>query len=220
MIDFGNLSIQLFHFVSSHSSLRMSNLVPHVVIDANDHLLGRLSSVVAKELLSGKKVVVVHAEKIAIAGTFFRTRQHYIDYFQKRTNFNHTRGPFHFHDPAVILRKTVRRMCPNKTQRGKAAMQRLSTFSGVPDKYATNHVIVPEAMRELRLKPTSKYCVLGDIAEAIGWKYAAPTADQEKHWAVADQKRRAEWNADFAKAMHNPEVAKLTEQLKKYGYGQ
>jgi len=40
-----------------------------VVIDGKGHLLGRLTSVVAKQLLQGKKIVVVRAEQIVISGS-------------------------------------------------------------------------------------------------------------------------------------------------------
>lgn len=40
-----------------------------VVIDGRGHLLGRLASVVAKELLGGQKVVVVRSEQITISGS-------------------------------------------------------------------------------------------------------------------------------------------------------
>lgn len=40
-----------------------------VVVDGRGHLLGRLASVVAKELLCGQKVVVVRAEQIIISGS-------------------------------------------------------------------------------------------------------------------------------------------------------
>ena len=40
-----------------------------VVVDARAHMLGRLASVVAKELLSGQKVVVVRCEGLNISGS-------------------------------------------------------------------------------------------------------------------------------------------------------
>lgn len=45
-----------------------------VVIDGKGHLLGRLASVVAKQLLSGQKIVVVRAEALNISGEFFRAK--------------------------------------------------------------------------------------------------------------------------------------------------
>ena len=40
-----------------------------IVIDARDHLMGRLASTVAKELLLGQRVVVVRAEELNISGS-------------------------------------------------------------------------------------------------------------------------------------------------------
>lgn len=39
------------------------------VVDGRGHLLGRLASIVAKELLCGQKVVVVRCEQITISGS-------------------------------------------------------------------------------------------------------------------------------------------------------
>ena len=39
-----------------------------VVIDCRGHIMGRLASIVAKELLAGQKVVCVRCEELNIAG--------------------------------------------------------------------------------------------------------------------------------------------------------
>lgn len=48
-----------------------------VVIDGKGHLLGRLASIVAKQLLSGQKIVVVRCEALNISGEFFRAKRTY-----------------------------------------------------------------------------------------------------------------------------------------------
>jgi large subunit ribosomal protein L13Ae len=40
-----------------------------IIIDGRDHLMGRLASVVAKELLAGQKVIVVRCDQICISGS-------------------------------------------------------------------------------------------------------------------------------------------------------
>lgn len=40
-----------------------------IIIDGRGHMLGRLASTVAKELLGGQKVVIVRAEQITISGS-------------------------------------------------------------------------------------------------------------------------------------------------------
>jgi hypothetical protein len=48
-----------------------------VVIDGKGHLLGRLASIVAKQLLNGQKIVIVRCEALNISGEFFRAKRTY-----------------------------------------------------------------------------------------------------------------------------------------------
>ena len=45
-----------------------------VIIDGRGHLVGRLASIVAKELISGQRVVVVRCEAINRSGSLFRNK--------------------------------------------------------------------------------------------------------------------------------------------------
>lgn len=49
--------------------------VEQIVIDGKGHLLGRLASTVAKQLLNGQKIVVVRCEALNISGEFFRAKR-------------------------------------------------------------------------------------------------------------------------------------------------
>jgi large subunit ribosomal protein L13Ae len=81
-------------------------------------------------------------------------------------------GPFHFRAPSRIFYKTVRGMIPHKTARGAAALERLKVFEGVPPPYdKQKRVVVPQALRVLRLKPGRKYCTVGRLSHEVGWKY-------------------------------------------------
>ncbi|CAD6644293.1 XXYS1_4_G0014020.mRNA.1.CDS.1 [Saccharomyces cerevisiae] len=145
---------------------------PVVVIDAKDHLLGRLASTIAKQVLNGQKIVVVRAEALNISGEFFRNKLKYHDFLRKATAFNKTRGPFHFRAPSRILYKAIRGMVSHKTARGKAALERLKIFEGIPPPYdKKKRVVVPQALRVLRLKPGRKYTTLGKLSTSVGWKY-------------------------------------------------
>ncbi len=55
-----------------------------VIIDAKDHMMGRLASYVAKMILNGKRVVVVRCEEINISGNFYRNKLKYLDFLRKR----------------------------------------------------------------------------------------------------------------------------------------
>ena len=51
-------------------------------------------------------------------------------------------------------------------------MERLKTFEGVPPPYdKKKRVVVPQALRVLRLKPGRKYCSVGRLGHEFGWKY-------------------------------------------------
>ena len=45
-----------------------------IIVDGKGHLLGRLASIVAKQILLGQKVVVVRSELINVSGSFFRNK--------------------------------------------------------------------------------------------------------------------------------------------------
>jgi len=45
-----------------------------IVIDGRGHLVGRLASKVAKELLSGQRIVVVRCELLLRSGSLFRNK--------------------------------------------------------------------------------------------------------------------------------------------------
>lgn len=150
----------------------MSTFEPVVVIDGKGHLLGRLASTVAKQLLNGQNIVVVRCEELNISGEFFRSKLKYHAYLRKATRFNKTHGPFHFRAPSRIFYKAVRGMVAHKTARGKAAMDRLKVFEGIPPPYDTKkRMVVPQALRVLRLKPGRKYCSVGRLSKEFGWNY-------------------------------------------------
>jgi len=143
-----------------------------VIIDGKGHLIGRLASVLAKELLNGQKVVVVRCEEIQISGSLFRNQLIFSKFLQHRGNTNPKRGPIHYRSPSRILWRTIRGMMPHKSKRGQAALERLKVFEGTPFPYdKMKRVVVPFALRVLRLKPGRKYCRLGDLASSVGWAH-------------------------------------------------
>ncbi|KND01809.1 ribosomal protein L13 [Spizellomyces punctatus DAOM BR117] len=150
----------------------MSTFQKEVVIDGKGHLLGRLASIVAKQLLNGQKIIIVRAEEINISGPFFRNKLKYMAFLRKRCVVNPARGVFHFRAPSRIFWRTVRGMVPHKTARGAAALERLKVFEGVPPPYdKQKRLVVPDALRVLRLSPGRKFTVLKRISSEFGWKY-------------------------------------------------
>jgi len=84
---------------------------------------------------------------------------------------NPRRGFVHYRAPSRMFWRVVRGMLPHKTPRGAAALGRLKVFEGVPHPYDTRkRVVVPDALKLIRLKNERKYCSLGDLAAQVGWK--------------------------------------------------
>ena len=143
-------------------------------------MLGRLASVIAKQLLNGQKIVAVKCEKITISGGFVRQKMKYERFARKRHLTNPKKGPYHFRAPSKILWRTIRGMIPHKTDRGALALGRLQTFEGIPPPYdKVKRQVVPAALKVLRLQHGHKYVVLGDLATAVGWKYADAVEELE-----------------------------------------
>lgn len=153
-----------------------------------------------------------------------RNKVKYAQFRNKRMNTNPGRGPFHFKSPAMMVWRTIRGMVNQKTVRGQEALQRLSTFEGVPAPYdKQKRVVVPAALRVMRLKPGRDYTIIGDLAHAVGWKHrellqrleSKRKADAqdffEKKKAKAALRRKAEEAA-------SSELAKVNEVLASAGF--
>uniref|UniRef100_A0A8C5EZ39 Large ribosomal subunit protein uL13 n=1 Tax=Gopherus evgoodei TaxID=1825980 RepID=A0A8C5EZ39_9SAUR len=173
--------------------------------------------------LPGRKVVVVRCEGINISGNFYRNKLKYLAFLRKRMNTNPSRGPYHFRAPSRIFWRTVRGMLPHKTKRGQAALERLKVFDGIPPPYdKRKRMVVPAALKVVRLKPTRKFAFLGRLAHEVGWKYQAITSTLE-----AKRKEKAKLHYNKKKklmklqkqAEKNVEgkIARYTDVLKQYG---
>ncbi|KAI8147325.1 60S ribosomal protein L16 [Fennellomyces sp. T-0311] len=190
----------------------MSTFEKVVVIDGKGHLLGRLSSIVAKQALSGQKVVVVRCEELNVSGEFFRNKLKYHAYLHKQNRVNPRKGgPFHFRAPSRILYKAIRGMIPHKTARGAAALERIKLFEGVPPPYdKVKRMVVPDALRVQRLKPGRKYTTLGRISKEVGWKYqdvVAKLEEKRKAKSAAYYQRKTALAAVEKKAVESKAAA-------------
>merc|ERR1711937_741101 len=163
-----------------------------IVIDARDHLMGRLASFVAKEALLGQKVVVVRCEDLVISGSHMRNKLKLLMKRNKRMNTNPIKGPFHHKSPSDMLLRTIRGMIPHKWFRGSAAFQRVKAVEGVPEPFdQIKKVVVPDALRVTRLRPGRKFTHLGKLAAELGWGYADVVAQYEE----TRKAKGAEWYA-------------------------
>lgn len=125
-------------------------------------------------MLNGNKVVVVRCEELNLSGGFFRRKLDYMKFMRLRHLVKPSKGgPFHHRAPSRIFLKSVRGMIPHKLAKGAAAMQRIKVFEGVPPLYQSKKkMVVPQALRVLRLKPGRKYCTLKRLSSEFGWAHA------------------------------------------------
>ncbi|KAJ3226228.1 60S ribosomal protein L16B [Clydaea vesicula] len=195
-----------------------------VVIDGKGHLLGRLASIVAKQLLNGQAITVVRCEEINMTGPFFRNKLKYLTYLRKRCVVNPNRGAFHFRAPSRMLYRVVRGMIPHKTPRGAAALERLKVFEGVPPPFdKQKRMVVPQALRVIRLAPNRKYTVLKRLASEMGWKYEQVVdrleAKRKVKSAVYYEKKKS-LSKLKAKAEKNSakELKPIKDKLAAFGY--
>ncbi|MEE3083606.1 MAG: 50S ribosomal protein L13 [Candidatus Thermoplasmatota archaeon] len=106
------------------------------VYNAEDKILGRLASIVAKQLLTAKRagedtrVIIVNAEKAIVSGK----PSSVISDYRSKYELNHARkGPFFPRMPDQILKRTVRGMLPyQKNSSGRAALKALRVEIGTP----------------------------------------------------------------------------------------
>ncbi|TDH68351.1 hypothetical protein CCR75_008887 [Bremia lactucae] len=195
-----------------------------IVVDCRGHLVGRLASLIAKELLQGQHVVAVRCEQLEISGSHVRNKIKFLQFLNKRTATNPKKGPIHYRAPSRMLWRTIRGMLPHKTARGAAALQRLKVFDGIPSPYdKQKRMVIPAALRVLRLKASRRYTVLGNLASEVGWRHAELVkrleakrvlkSDAFYKKKVAQKKRLVE-----AEAKVYADNSELKPLLSKYGH--
>ena len=135
------------------------------VIDGSEHILGRLATHIAKQLLDGEEVIVVNAEKIVITG---RKEQILKDYKERRdrgVSGPNRFGPYYPRMPDRMFKRSVRGMIPFDQPHGKTAYKRLKVYIGVPKEMkGTQFLKVDKAMD----RGATKKMHLGDVATWLG----------------------------------------------------
>lgn len=136
------------------------------VIDANGLILGRLCSVVAKDLLRDEEleVAIVNSEGAIVTGQ----RDHLLARYRfKREVGTHRKGPFFPRMPDRLVKRTVRGMLPMTKAKGRLAHARVKCYIGVPPEFEGATLEVPE-----RAKPRSQtpHVTVGELSKSMGAK--------------------------------------------------
>jgi large subunit ribosomal protein L13 len=146
------------------------------VYNAEDKVLGRLASTVAKQLISAKKagedtrVIIVNAEKAIVTGK----RTSVMSDYRSKYELNHARkGPFFPRMPDQILKRTVRGMLPyQKNSSGRGALKALRVEIGTPSDLSGD---LPDGCEwgdstNIERPLPERFVRLGEISKELGVK--------------------------------------------------
>lgn len=138
-----------------------------VYVDATNQIAGRLSSKVAKLLISGKRVVVVNAEKSLLSGSRTSVVRQWQERLEISSHVNPIYGPIHPRRPDNILKRMVRGMVPRKKAKGVTAMKRLRVYVGLPPGVDAGKLTQFEDAAAPR--PIPVYVTMKDLSKTLGW---------------------------------------------------
>ena len=136
------------------------------VIDANNLIVGRLASYVAKGALKGESFEIVNIEKCVLTGS---KKTILARFRQKREMGTPTQGPFHHRSSKDLFKRSLKSMVPFKTTRGKEALTRVKVYKGVPTRFADVEKETFESANVSKV-PNKKWIRLEQVTKFLGGK--------------------------------------------------
>jgi large subunit ribosomal protein L13 len=136
-------------------------------IDATGQVAGRMCSMVASEILRGKRIVVLNAEKAVLSGKRDTIIAAWKQRLELGSKVNPIYGPLHPRRPDNIVWRMVRGMVPKTKPKGTLGLKRLRVYIGVPEKYSG--VKLTKFDDALATRPLPMYTTILELAHNIGW---------------------------------------------------
>ena len=137
-----------------------------MIIDANNLILGRLGTFVAKRALLGEKIDIVNCEQCVLTGD-----RHSI--FERFDRFMYmgipAKGPFNYKTPERMVKRAIRGMLPYKKERGRNAYQSIKCYRGMPENFKNQKIVTIKEANVDKL-PNLKYIKIKEICEHVGAK--------------------------------------------------
>lgn len=144
------------------------NAQDYEVFDAKDKIAGRLASVVAKHVLSGRKVAVVNAESAIISGDRKVILKRYKTRINLKNKVDPDHSPYWSRRPDMLLKRIIRGMLPFRRPRGKEAYDNLRVFIGMPEEFKGAKAIEVESKN-----PRSMYTdhmTIKELSNSLGYE--------------------------------------------------
>ncbi len=138
-----------------------------IVVDATDHIAGRLASNVAKLLLKGNRVSIINCENIMISGNRSNIIKEYREFLEIASILHPEHGPYHPRRPDTIITRMIRGMLPRKKPSGLTAHKRLRAYIGSPKELKGIERIQFEKAKITR--SSANYTTMANLGETVGW---------------------------------------------------
>ncbi|MFT4311519.1 MAG: 50S ribosomal protein L13 [Candidatus Woesearchaeota archaeon] len=136
-----------------------------MIINAQDMIVGRLGTVVAKKALQGEEVSIVNAEKAVITG---KKDQILARFKQKRQLGAPLIGPHFPKTSERILKRMIRGMLPYKKPRGREAFERIKCYKGIPKQFEGKKMETIEGAHVD--KTNARYITIQEVSKQLGAK--------------------------------------------------
>lgn len=137
-----------------------------VIIDAKDHIVGRMGTEVAKLALKGEKVDIINCEEAVLSGS---KGEVLAKFKQKADRGIPSKGPFIPKMPDRFVRRIIRGMLPYKKAKGREAYARIKCHLGTPEEFSDSEKITFENSKTNKL-PNYKFVYVKEICKYLGGK--------------------------------------------------
>ena len=137
-----------------------------MIIDANNLILGRLGTYVAKNALLGEKVDIVNCESCVITGNRDKVFEDYDRFLKMGTP---SKGPFVRRMPDRFVKRSIRGMLPYKKERGRKAFKSIMCYIGIPENLK-NQKFDTIKSANIEKVPNLKFIRVKEICKHIGGK--------------------------------------------------
>lgn len=139
-----------------------------MIINAEELILGRLASHVAKKVIKEENVIIINAEKAIVIGTKSSIMPKYKQRVEASVKSNPHYGPKYDRIPSKMLKRAIKGMLPNKSRTSERLLKQIKVYNKKPK---TIDVTKAETIEKIKYNNKSEFMYLSDIAKNLGGKW-------------------------------------------------
>ncbi len=137
-----------------------------MIINAENLILGRLGSHVAKKSLLGEEIQIVNCKNAVIIG---KKEAILRKYKQRQERTTPRKGPFIPKTPDKFVKRAIRGMLSYKKARGRAAFKRILCYSSIPESLKNKEITTIESFNVMQTENVN-FIKVQDICRHLGGK--------------------------------------------------